>query len=673
MPVIQQENGVAGVKGLPARYARRAYNKLRAELKNGYAAAKPAEIPYVGPGLFVGPLERVKNRYEALCDLLDEVTAAPLPLDVTDAHICVKAQEWAEACQEAAAAVPRVITGYAGSVQGSEAVQRVPVASLSARTEARQRLERLVLEKGIAPPLVECDRQAIARMVDPAWWRRQIRRVHGRAFERAAIRLGFVSLKTGVYCSDETARRRQEQNKRNARVLRSVTMSNGSAEFSLAELVAKSTGSKSIRRKELMLRIAGFEEIALECGHDGVFVTLTCPSKFHAVHYLTSQENPKYNGAVPPEAQRYLCKVWARIRAAVARAGIALYGFRVVEPHHDGCPHWHMVLFVQPTYTSRAEALEKVKEIFQKYALAEDGDEPGAAKRRCEVKDIDRSKGSAAAYIVAYVSKNIDGDHIEEHKEGGAVVGPDLTGDEVLKPCHRVEAWATKWGIRQFQQIGGAPVTVWRELRRVTEATVKNSPGYVLDAWAAAQRVEIGGEVVKAASWAEYLRAQGGAVPGRDYRIGVATRVAEIAGRYGMREGVRPVGIFARAFPDQVYESVRHTWTVVARGAAVDFPWTRVINCTEPAPEANQGEAVGPLSLVPGWYFQRGASVDLPEIDAGWWDSQEYQGIALDVAQLEPVLEQAWAGALERKAATVWTEPRRRARVPAKMARGDRT
>ena len=48
-------------------------------------------------------------------------------------------------------------------------------------------------------------------------------------------------------------------------------------------------------------------------------------------------------------------------------------------------------------------------------------------------------------------------------------MGDDLEGKPAIETAVRVEAWSTRWSIRQFQQVGGPPVSVWRELRRIKD------------------------------------------------------------------------------------------------------------------------------------------------------------------------------------------------------------
>lgn len=418
--------------------------------------------------------------------------------------------------------------------------------------------------------------ETLKRAVCERFWRHHARKYFGRAFEGVAVRLGVVQALRGAYASNETCARRTQQNERNAAAMKATVLTNENGQaFTLADLAAKTVANRTVRRGELMTRIRGFEEIATECKHVGVFVTLTCPSRFHAVLRSSGRENTNYDGKhTPRDAQEYLRAVWARVRAQWAKQGITAYGFRVAEPHHDGCPHWHLLLFMA------RDKLTSALRTLRRRALADSGKELGASKHRCKVKIMRAEKGGAAAYIAKYIAKNIDGYAVER----------DLLGNDALQASQRVEAWAAVWGIRQFQQIGGPPVTLWREMRRIKAETVQNAPPCIKLAWAAVNK-----QGDKLASWADFVRALGGiAARRKDLKIRSYSEFTKVCGRYGYTIKAMPRGVYAQQWPELLYESVRYSWRVssigyggrakppvvggsAARSAA---PWTRVNNCS---------------------------------------------------------------------------------------------
>lgn len=364
---------------------------------------------------------------------------------------------------------------------------------------------------GLNPPVPDgkavTESGAIARMCDPLWWRRALRRGHGRAVEQTARTIGLVHKSAGIYSSDETVYRRREQKTRNRRMLEEIQAVNELGdEFTLAELSDLSVSNPVIRRGELMVRMAGFERVADELGHVGEFITLTAPSRFHSHTVRFSKrsnrwysvENPAFDGSTPREAKNYLQKVWERIRAKLARHGITLYGFRVAEPHHDGCPHWHMLVFL-PAWARR-----RVRRAFLHHGLMDTPEEDGAREHRVTFKAIDKAKGSATGYIAKYIAKNIDGFALQD----------DLLGGDPIEAAERVDAWASCWGIRQFQQLGGPPVTVWRELRRLDH----EESGVLEQCRAAAD----------GSNWAEFTKAMGGPIYPRVSRPVKAFRLQDV-------------------------------------------------------------------------------------------------------------------------------------------------
>ncbi|MDE4031156.1 replication endonuclease [Glaesserella parasuis] len=329
----------------------------------------------------------------------------------------------------------------------------------------------------------------LLKLACPNYWHNKLKRAAVRMKEHLAIAVGMVNINTGGYVSNERLHAHQQQRRANFEFIKNsiiTNLLNDEEQVELLETWLKSNSNPKKRRIELMTRMNGFDQIAEKNGDEGVFVTLTAPSKYHAMLH-EGGINPKWNGSAPHQTQKYLCSVWAKIRAELKRRGIQIYGFRVAEPHHDATPHWHLILYTRP------EQVRDLKRVFWHYALEEDGDEAGAKKRRCTFKKIDRSKGSGASYLAKYISKNIDG-------KGMSDLLDEETGTPVNLAAERVEAWASVWRIRQFQQIGGASVGVWRECRKLGDEQQEDE---VIDTLRA---------IADVGDWAVYTEFQGGAL-----------------------------------------------------------------------------------------------------------------------------------------------------------------
>ncbi|GAB5994093.1 replication endonuclease [Aeromonas enteropelogenes] len=392
----------------------------------------------------------------------------------------------------------------------------------------------------------------LIRWLDPQWWARKLRKHWEQYREHCAILLGKVRRGVSPYVSSYARRAFAERQLASEQWLKSMEAHNEEHDItiSLADAVASSPANPSNRRDELVVRARGFSDAADEMGYVGLFFTWTAPSQYHPWKTTlqgygqpaSTTENPKYLGHTPRDTNNYLGTLWKRCRAALARRGVEYFGFRVVEPHHDGTPHWHLLLFVNPAQR------HVLISTMQRYALSHDqGDlerkRHPVSKRpysditpRFDWKVMDPAKGGAVGYIVKYIAKNIDGHQIGD--EG------DLEAETAASEgAKRVRAWASLWGLRQFQQLGGPPVSVWRELRRLP-GRIQEQKGKVVPPLES-EIMEECRRYADAANWKEFTYSMGGPVCPRDTRpVQLHHLINQAKNKYG-EDVIRLVGVAA--------------------------------------------------------------------------------------------------------------------------------
>ncbi|MBB1432066.1 replication endonuclease [Pseudoalteromonas sp. SG43-4] len=418
----------------------------------------------------------------------------------------------------------------------------------------------------------ECYEIALLKMQCDRWWARQLKTIRRQFLELLEIATGQVGKdlyhdkkskkfkRRGIspYSSKQAQREFNFAQASGRQFLEMMELQSSDGDvISLIEAVKNGMANPANRRNELMLRIRETEELADEMGYVGVFYTITCPSRFHA-------NSSKWHGETPKDAQNYLTQTWARARSKLNRRGLKYFGVRVVEPHADGCPHWHMMLFMPKN------KLQEVNAILRWYFIQEDKaelyDYYGPVQTRAKVvnewvdiithgthiKTVEKcvsyragtkkselfktykqkrrewglkksqgKKAKAPSKFYRTFSPRFDAIKMDKSKGSAAsyiakyisknIDGYQLsdhedaeTGENLQEQANPVLAWASTWNIRQFQFQGSPSVTVYRELRRMPKGKVISD-----------ETIEPIRHAADTANWKDYVKLQGGMCIGR--------------------------------------------------------------------------------------------------------------------------------------------------------------
>ncbi|MCG9787567.1 replication endonuclease [Vibrio mediterranei] len=309
----------------------------------------------------------------------------------------------------------------------------------------------------------------LARLLDEAVWRRAIDKQTVAAFENARRAAGMVSPHVSPYASISACEWLKVRQERQREWLELMAIESLEGDVIDMSLVHESSQSNPVnRRHELMTRIAGCQEYADSNSHASVFVTMTAPSRFHR---LTKRgeywiENKNWDGSTPKGAHAWLSKSWERFRAWAGRHELTYYGMRVVEPHQDGTPHWHGVFFVPleqvPTFIKALQHYQFQRDSQELYTK-NGAPNYRAMRARFEAKMLDGTEGGAVAYLAKYISKNVDGFGLEDLSD------LDNKKAKLQDTVKNVTSWSRTFCFRQFQFQKTPSVTIWRELRRISD------------------------------------------------------------------------------------------------------------------------------------------------------------------------------------------------------------
>lgn len=192
----------------------------------------------------------------------------------------------------------------------------------------------------------------------------------------------------------------------------------------------------------------GIGKLANERNFTPYLITLTAPGCKHrgSTRNGKFEGNPDHDGTSPKKAHQELQKRWQCFRARLKYREIEVYWIRSVQPHRDGTPHWHIVMWVPPGHE------ETIQEQLARYFLKTwHPNEPGAKKHRIDFRPIEGGTNGAVAYVIrslAYICRS--------HNLA--------TKDEKME-AERIRAWRRSHAIRTLAS-SLTSRTIWDRSRK---------------------------------------------------------------------------------------------------------------------------------------------------------------------------------------------------------------
>ncbi|WP_120008427.1 replication endonuclease [Teichococcus vastitatis] len=298
----------------------------------------------------------------------------------------------------------------------------------------------------------------------PRWQRRHIRTEVRRAQAWLDCALRLVGPASPAVSRFTLGAWRQVQARSLAWASATVVRFESGDEVPLAEVQACSRKS---RRAQMYAVVKGMEHHGDEHDMQAFFITLTLPGDYHPFtagaramdgSYPHARANDDWNPALGPRAQwTQLQKRWEWIRARLAKYEPLreYFGIAVPEPHKDGTPHLHAMVWL-PKYIEHKERRLGTAMVLR--GILRDLAPDRQARLEIVRKRPDRRRtdgtmkryASPASYVMKYVLKSLDDEETMSAGREGA---------------ERHRAWASSRGIRRMRLVGvHGSLRIWQRL-----------------------------------------------------------------------------------------------------------------------------------------------------------------------------------------------------------------